>query len=62
MSKAKFGSVINSLTVEAFIARGDLASAREQLETQRRHRAGSADYTKLAEAIVAFAGMRATGS
>ena len=60
MSKIKFGTVITNLTVEAFITRGDLASAREQLEIQRRHGAGAAD--KLAEAIAAFAGIHATHS
>ena len=60
MSKIKFGTVISNLTVEAFITRGDLESAREQLELQRRHGPGPAVYTKLAEAIVAIAEMRAT--
>ena len=62
MSKMQFSSVIGSLTVEAFIARGDLVSARERLrDLQRRGGSGSADYAELAKAIVAAA-TRTTGS
>jgi hypothetical protein len=62
MSKMQFSSVIGSLTVEAFIARGDLTSARERLrDIERRSGRGSADYSELAQAIVAAA-TRATGS
>ncbi len=62
MSKAPFGSVLSSLTAEAFLSKGDPASAREHLrEIRRRGGDHSADYTRLAEAIVAMARLRSTG-
>ncbi len=59
MSKATLGSVIRNLTVETFLSMGQPATALEQLRAiQRRGGIHSADYTRLAEAIVAVTRLR----
>ena len=62
MSTMKFGAVIRSLTVEAFINSGDLITARERLREVQRSVGSGSDFVKLAKAIIAFGGERAPGS
>ena len=52
-------TVLSRRTFEAFIKHGDLTSAHERLIEERRA-GNSSDYARLAEAIVAFAGRRAS--
>ncbi len=48
---------------EAFITKGDMAAAREQLdEIEKRCGTTCEDYTKLSAVITAFEGKRPTGS
>ena len=56
----KFDTVLSRRTFEAFIEHGDLTSAHERLIEARRRAGNSSDYATLAEAIVAFAGRRAS--
>jgi hypothetical protein len=61
MSNSRFGALISDPIAEAFIARGDVATARERLEDiRRRSGAGGADYRRLAEAIVAVSSRHAS--
>ena len=62
MSRMTFGTVIKNMTVEHFLKNGDSITARERLIEAERRVGNSSDYVRLAEAIAAFAGRRASGS
>jgi hypothetical protein len=59
VNNSRFGALISDSITEVFIARGDIATARERLEyLKRRHGADGGDYRRLAEAIIAISSGR----